>query len=73
MPARKSYICGVGCTAFEKPRNRRDYPEIAVEAATKALLDAGITYDAVEQAYAGELSRGQGTYCLTCTDSHDVK
>lgn len=53
MAPRKVFIAGVGCTAFEKPRNRRDYPEIAVEAATKALLDAGITYDEVEQAYAG--------------------
>jgi acetyl-CoA acetyltransferase len=53
MAPRKVYIAGVGCTAFEKPRNRRDYPEIAVEAATKALLDAGLTYDQVEQAYAG--------------------
>ncbi|GAA5994111.1 uncharacterized protein JCM10292_001878 [Rhodotorula paludigena] len=49
----KAYIVGVGQTAFEKPRNRVDYPELAVEAATKALLDAGVTYDDIEQAFAG--------------------
>lgn len=36
-----------------KPRNLIDYPELAVEAATKALLDAGINYDLVEQAHCG--------------------
>ncbi|KPV77423.1 uncharacterized protein RHOBADRAFT_51278 [Rhodotorula graminis WP1] len=50
---RKAYIVGVGQTAFEKPRNRVDYPELAVEAATKALLDAGVNYDEIEQAFAG--------------------
>ncbi|BGP39095.1 hypothetical protein JCM10449v2_003033 [Rhodotorula kratochvilovae] len=53
VQTRKAYIVGVGQTAFEKPRNRVDYPELAVEAATKALLDAGVTYDDVEQAFAG--------------------
>ncbi|KAK4057875.1 hypothetical protein OIO90_001094 [Microbotryomycetes sp. JL221] len=52
-PSRKTYVIGVGCTAFEKPRNRVDYPYLAIEAATKALLDAGVNYDEVEQAYAG--------------------
>lgn len=62
---RRVFIVGVGLTALcvrpagarvplidcsEKPRQRRDYDEMAVEAATKALLDAGINYDAVEQA-----------------------
>ncbi|KWU47484.1 thiolase-like protein [Rhodotorula sp. JG-1b] len=50
---RKAYIAGIGLTAFAKPRNQIDYPELAVEAATKALLDAGINYDEVEQAFAG--------------------
>ncbi|SCV70780.1 BQ2448_3542 [Microbotryum intermedium] len=53
MAPRKTFIAGVGMTAFMKPRNLIDYPELAVEAATKALLDAGINYDEVEQAYAG--------------------
>ncbi|POY74114.1 putative Propanoyl-CoA C-acyltransferase [Rhodotorula taiwanensis] len=50
---RKAYVAGIGLTAFAKPRNQIDYPELAVEAATKALLDAGINYDEVEQAFAG--------------------
>ncbi|GAA5851465.1 hypothetical protein JCM5353_002576 [Sporobolomyces roseus] len=49
----KSFVVGVGMTAFVKPRNLRDYPELAVEAATKALLDAGINYDDIQQAFAG--------------------
>ncbi|GAA96269.1 uncharacterized protein L969DRAFT_43785 [Mixia osmundae IAM 14324] len=52
MP-QKAYVVGVGMTAFEKPRGRVDYPELAVEAGTKALIDAGITYDEVQSAYAG--------------------
>ncbi|GAA5902282.1 hypothetical protein JCM6882_000491 [Rhodosporidiobolus microsporus] len=52
-PPRKAYIVGVGSTAFQKPRGLVDYPELAVEAATKALLDAGLNYDDMEQAFAG--------------------
>lgn len=40
---RKTYIIGVGKTAYEKPRNRIGYEELGLQAATKALLDAGIT------------------------------
>lgn len=40
-------------TAFMKPRGLVDYPEIALEAAAKALLDAGINYDQIEAAYVG--------------------
>ncbi|KAM0755902.1 thiolase-like protein [Meredithblackwellia eburnea MCA 4105] len=50
---RKTYIIGVGMTPFMKPRGLVDYPEMAVEATTKALLDAGVTYDDIESAYAG--------------------
>ncbi|KAF9164164.1 sterol carrier protein 2 [Actinomortierella ambigua] len=49
----KVYVIGVGMTAFIKPRGLVDYPEMAREAATKALLDAGITYDLVQQAACG--------------------
>ncbi|KLT46138.1 putative sterol carrier protein [Cutaneotrichosporon oleaginosum] len=49
----KSYIIGVGSTKFEKPRGERDYDELGLEAAVKALLDAGITYDDVEYAACG--------------------
>jgi sterol carrier protein 2 len=42
MPSRKTYIIGVGKTKYEKPRNRIGYEELGLQAATKALLDAGI-------------------------------
>ena len=43
------------CRQFEKPGRRADfdYPEMAPEAVTKALTDAGAQYTAVEQAYVG--------------------
>jgi acetyl-CoA acyltransferase len=51
---RKVFVVGVGMTKFEKPGKREwDYPEMATEAGTKALEDAGISYDAVEQAMVG--------------------
>ena len=41
-------------TKFEKPGARDwDYPGMALESGTKALEDAGITYDDVEQAIVG--------------------
>jgi sterol carrier protein 2 len=52
--ARKVYVIGVGMTKFEKPGKRDwDYPDMAKEAGTKALEDAGIPYDQVEQACLG--------------------
>jgi acetyl-CoA acetyltransferase len=51
---RKVFVAGVGMTKFEKPGSRHwDYPEMANEAGTKALADAGIPYDTVEQACVG--------------------
>ncbi len=51
---RKAFVVGVGMTKFEKPGRREwDYPEMATEAGTKALEDAGIAYDTVEQAMVG--------------------
>ncbi|KAJ3557829.1 hypothetical protein NM688_g1260 [Phlebia brevispora] len=49
----RSFIIGAGCTAFIKPRGTRTTEDMGLEAATKALLDAGITYDSVEAAYVG--------------------
>jgi acetyl-CoA acetyltransferase len=48
-------VVGVGMTKFEKPGRREgwDYPDMAIESGTKALEDAGIAYDRIEQAYAG--------------------
>src|SRR3990172_1347210 len=52
--APKVYVVGVGMTKFEKPGSRAwDYPDMAKEAGTKALEDAGIPYDEVEQAVVG--------------------
>ncbi|MFC4127933.1 lipid-transfer protein [Nocardia rhizosphaerae] len=50
----KVFVVGVGMTKFEKPGEREwDYPDMAREAGTKALADAGIAYESVEQAYVG--------------------
>src|SRR6185312_13188649 len=69
----RTYVVGVGMTKFEKPGRREwDYPDMAREAGTKALEDAGITYDAIEQAYVGycygDSTSGQrGVYGLGLT------
>ncbi|RZQ59499.1 lipid-transfer protein [Amycolatopsis suaedae] len=53
--ANRVYVVGVGMTKFEKPGSRPDwdYPLMAKEAGTRALADAGIGYDRIEQAYVG--------------------
>jgi sterol carrier protein 2 len=47
-----AYVIGVGMTKFIKPRGKVDYPELGFEACVKALLDAGVNYDEVDQAVA---------------------
>jgi acetyl-CoA acyltransferase len=48
------FVIGVGMTKFEKPGRREwDYPDMARESGTNALEDAGIPYEAVEQAFVG--------------------
>jgi acetyl-CoA acyltransferase len=50
----KAYVIGVGMTKFEKPGSREwDYPDMAKESGTKALEDAGISFDQIEQACVG--------------------
>jgi sterol carrier protein 2 len=50
----KVFVVGVGMTKFEKPGAKEwDYPDMAKEAGQKALADAGIAYDEVEQVAAG--------------------
>lgn len=50
----KSYIVGVGMTRFEKPESRDwQYWDMAKEAGSAALADAGVTYDLVEQVPVG--------------------
>ena len=52
--SRKVYVVGVGMTKFEKPGSKEwDYPDMAREAGQKALADAGVPYDAVEQVAVG--------------------
>ena len=51
---RKVFVVGVGMTKFEKPGAKAwDYPDMAKEAGDKALADAGIPYDTIEQAAVG--------------------
>jgi len=51
---RKVFVVGVGMTKFEKPGSREwDYPDMAREAGSKALEDAGISYAEIEQACVG--------------------
>jgi acetyl-CoA acetyltransferase len=47
------HVVGVGMIPFSKPGSSKPYPEMASEAVRLALADAGLAYDAVEQAYAG--------------------
>jgi acetyl-CoA acyltransferase len=49
------FVIGVGMTKFEKPGAREgwDYPQMVKESGTKALDDAGIGYDRIEQVHAG--------------------
>src|SRR5690606_29247644 len=50
----RTFVIGVGMTKFEKPGAKEwDYPDMALEAGTKAFEDAGIKFDEVEQAYVG--------------------
>lgn len=51
-PSNNAYVLGVGLTQFLKPRRTREYPELGYEAAVKALLDAQISYDVVQQGIA---------------------
>lgn len=49
------FVIGCGMTKFEKPGRRAnfDYPEMVKEAVTKALADAKIPYNKIEQASVG--------------------
>lgn len=55
MGVAKVYVVGVGMTKFEKPGRRQDfdYPQMAKEAVTKALNDARVKYEDVQQAAVG--------------------
>src|SRR3712207_1391326 len=58
----RTYFVGVGMTKFDKPGTKEgDYPDWAREAGERALQDAGVTYDQVQQAYVG-YCYGDSTY-----------
>ena len=61
-----SYVLGVGMTKFIKPRGKVDYTELGFEAGVKAMLDAQITYDDVDQGVAcycyGDSTCGQRVF-----------
>jgi len=51
---RKVFVVGVGMTKFEKPGSKEwDYPDMAREAGQKALADAGLAIEDIEQAAVG--------------------
>ncbi|KAK0706876.1 thiolase-like protein [Lasiosphaeria miniovina] len=60
------YVLGVGMTKFIKPRGKVDYTELGFEAGAKAMLDAQISYDDVEQGVAcycyGDSTCGQRVF-----------
>lgn len=61
-----AYVLGVGMTKFIKPRGKVDYNELGFEAGVKAMLDAHITYDDVDQGIAcycyGDSTCGQRVF-----------
>ncbi|KAF2184442.1 non-specific lipid-transfer protein [Zopfia rhizophila CBS 207.26] len=60
------YVLGVGMTKFIKPRGKVDYPELGFEAGVKAMIDAQINYDDVDQGVAcycyGDSTCGQRVF-----------
>lgn len=46
-------VAGVGMIPFQKPSQSDPYDVMGSDAVRRALKDAGITYDALEQAYVG--------------------
>jgi len=64
MSKRDVCVIGVGMTKFE--RCDRDFTDLAQEAVSAAMQDAGVTADCFEQAYAGYVNgmSAQGQRCL---------
>jgi len=65
-PSAPVYVLGVGMTKFVKPRGQIEYTELGFEAGVKAMLDAKISYDDVEQGIAcyvyGDSTCGQRVF-----------
>ncbi|SOD30670.1 Acetyl-CoA acetyltransferase [Variovorax sp. YR752] len=51
--SKQVFVSGVGMVPFSKPGKHEPYPRMAAAAVARALEDAGIGYEQVEQAYAG--------------------
>jgi acetyl-CoA acetyltransferase len=51
--AARTAVAGVGMIPFVKPGANEPYPAMAANAARQALADAGVGYDAIQQAYVG--------------------
>jgi sterol carrier protein 2 len=52
--SRKAFVIGVGMTKFEKPGSKDwDYPDMGREAGERALADAGLKIEDIEQAAVG--------------------
>jgi len=51
--SRQVFVAGVGMIAFSKPGASESYDQMAARAVAAALLDAGLDYAQVQQAYAG--------------------
>lgn len=49
----KAYVAGVGSVPFGKPGTTEPYDKMAAAAVRRALDDAGLDYEAVQQAFAG--------------------
>ncbi len=68
----KVRVAGVGMIPFTKPGKSEDWDVMAEKAIRLALADAGVTYDQVQQAYAGyvyaDSTAGQSAiYRVGCT------
>jgi len=50
---RKVFVAGVGMIPFAKPGASASYDVMGAEAGSRALADAGVSYDEIQQAYAG--------------------
>jgi acetyl-CoA acetyltransferase len=51
--SQKVVVAGVGMIAFTKPSASEPYPVMGARAVKAALSDAGLGYDAIQQAYVG--------------------
>jgi acetyl-CoA acetyltransferase len=53
MASNKAFVAGVGMIPFAKPGASKPYHRMAASAGRLALADAGIGFEAVQQAYVG--------------------